>query len=235
MADRPNPSAEDTKSVVRQLKILVVVLILSNIALGAFGIFFLRSIDQKYSALIDQSVPTLHALQNLTVRASEAMRSTNPVLLTESKMSPAEVANGARAAVEQGGELRDRLLRQDGIGASQEGVNVRDTGEKFDRAAAEVIILLEANNAAEATKTRESVLRPAFNNYVAAATKAAELLRSESLTTSKSLSLHTGNLSKVMLGLAGWPIMILGTFLLFTALFVIAVLIKVTLFKEETA
>ena len=39
----------------------------------------------------------------------------------------------------------------------------------------------------------------------------------------------------VPLCLASWPIMILGTFLAFTALFVIAVLIRVTLFREEAA
>ena len=75
--------SDNTHALLRQLKLLVVLLIISNIALGAFGFFFLRSIDQKYSALIDQSVPTLAALHKLTIKASEAMRSTNPTLLTD--------------------------------------------------------------------------------------------------------------------------------------------------------
>jgi hypothetical protein len=226
---------DNTVSLLRQLKILVVLLLLSNIGLGAFGFFFLRSIDQKYSALIDQSVPTLNALHNLTVNASKAMRSTNPILLTNGKDSAADVANGARAAIEQGAELRDRVLNINWIGAHQELVNLRHNGEKFDQAAADVVALLQANNPGDATKLRESVLRPAFNNYVAATTQAGELLKQDSLTTSNTLSLRTNSLSKVMLGLASWPIMILGTFLAFTALFVLTVLIRVTLFKREHA
>ena len=226
---------DNTISLLRQLKLLVVLLIISNIALGAFGFFFLRSIDRKYSALIDQSVPTLQALHNLTVNASEAMRSTNPDLLADQKSSPAEIANNARAAIEQNAELREQLLRQDWIGAHQENANIREAGEKFDRAAAEVLPLLQANNAAEADKIRDTNLRPLYNNYVAAISKAGELLKKESLTTSNHLSLRTGNLSRVMLGLAGWPIMILGAFLIFTAIFVLVVLVKVTLFREETA
>src|SRR4051794_31504382 len=229
MTDRSTAitAGDDTRSVLRQLKLLVIVLIISNIALGAFGFVILRSIDRKYSELIDQSVPTLHALQNLTVGASAAMRSTNPGLLADSKTTPSEVARRARAAIEQESELRDRILERDWMpNAHQERANIRESGEAFARTAAQVIPLLEANKSAEADKLRESVVRPAYDRYVAATTDASEQLNSASLKTSDNISLHTGNLSKVMLGLASWPIMILATFLLFTAVFVIAVLIK---------
>jgi hypothetical protein len=227
--------SDTTTSLLRQLKLLVVVLILSNIALGVFGFLFLRSIDEKYSALIDQSVPTLHALQNLTVKASEAMRGTNPNLLADGKSSPAEIAQASRAAIEQDTEARERIVSLNWQGPHQEIGDVHDSGEKFDRAAADVVRVLESNDPAEVTRMRESTLRPLYNDYVAATTKAAELLKKDSLTTSNTLSLRSGNFSKVMLGIASWPIVILGAFLAFTALFVITVLVRVTLFKEEAA
>ena len=236
MTASPVTTTEHTQSLVRQLKLLVIVLIFSNIALGTFGFFFLRNIDRKYSALIEQSIPTLHALQNLTVKASQAMRSTNPDLLADSKTTPAEIAKRAHAAIEQEVELREQILERDWIpNAHQERANVRNSGLAFEHTAAEMIPLLEANQAAEADKFRESKLRPVYNRYVSATTEAAELLQSASMNTRNNLSIRSGNLSKVMLGLASWPIMILGTFLLFTALFVITVLIRVTLFREEHA
>jgi hypothetical protein len=211
-------------------------IIISNIALGAFGFHLLRTINRNYSRLIDQSVPTLNGLQTLTVMASEAMRSTNPVLLTDPNTTPAELANSARASIQRQTELREQVLRHDWIAtARQQRLKVRDTGEAFNRAATDVIALIEANNVPEATKQRESVLRPAYNGYVATTTKAADLLHLASLDSSKNLSVRTGNLSRMMLGLASWPVMILGTFLLFILLFVISVLIKVTFFEEEPA
>ena len=80
---------DTTASMLRQLKLLVMVLIISNVALGAYGFYLLRTIDRNYSALIDQSVPILNRLQTLTAGASDAMRSTNPDLLTEDKLEPA--------------------------------------------------------------------------------------------------------------------------------------------------
>jgi hypothetical protein len=220
----------------RQLKMLVFVLVISNIALGAFAYSFLRTIDQKYSDLIDQSVPTLNGLQILTRAASETMRSTNPVLLSESNVSPAGLAGDARNAIEHDKALRQELLRREWVSsAKSERADVRETGEVFSRAAVTIVPLLEANNAAEANRQREAILRPAFNRYVAATLKASDLLDESSLETSKHLSVRTGNLSKLVLGLGSWPVVILGALLLFTALFVVTVLLRVALFKEEPA
>jgi len=235
MTDRPY-SAEDHSSVIRQLKRLVVLLIVSNIALGAFGFFLLRDIDRNYSALIDQSVPTLNRLQNLTAAASETMRSTNPVLLEYPNASAPEVARAARDEIERGAELRQELLSRDWVkDAESTQPDIRDAGEAFDRAATDTIRLLEANQIPEATKQRETVLRPAYNHYITVTTHASGSLRASSLQASNGLTLRASNVSKMILGVASWPLIILAAFLLFIALFVVSVLIKITLFKEETA
>src|SRR6185295_13279972 len=92
-------SSSDSAAIVRQLKTLVVLLILSNVALGVLGFFLLRAIDRNYSVLIEQSVPVLNGLHTLTTSASDAMRSTNPILLTEGKHTPAELGNSVRDAI----------------------------------------------------------------------------------------------------------------------------------------
>src|SRR6202171_613978 len=46
----------DPKSTLRRLKFVVVILILSNIALGVYGFCFLRALDRKYSSLISLAV-----------------------------------------------------------------------------------------------------------------------------------------------------------------------------------
>jgi hypothetical protein len=66
MADNervPDPHSSHENSMLRQLKVLVILLLLSNIALGAFGFYFLRRIDQRYSSLIVQAVPAMNQRQ----------------------------------------------------------------------------------------------------------------------------------------------------------------------------
>ena len=220
----------DTASVLRQLKLLVIVLIISNIALGGFGFYLLRKIDRNYSILIDQSVPVLNGLQALTASASETMRSTNPVLLTEAKHSPAELANAARAAIAHDGEVRDDLVTRNWVGEAQtERASVRQAGQEFDQLANRMIPLLETNNLVELSRRREAELRPLYNEYVAATSKAAQLLHNRSIETSDNLSLRTGSLSRLLLGFGTWPMILLGVFLVFTAMFVITVLVRVKL------
>jgi hypothetical protein len=235
MTDRPQ-SAEDQSSIIRQLKVLVSLLIISNIALGLFGFVLLRGIDRNYSALIDQAVPTLHRLQTLTVAASETMRSTNPVLLQDPNARLPEIARAARDEIEHGAALRHELLSRNWVKNAEAGPpEIRSGGEAFDRAAIETVRLLEANQIAEAAKQRETILRPAYNNYVSATTRASDSLRTSSLEESNSLTLRASHVSKMILEIASWPLMILAVFLVFIALFVISVLIKVNLFKEEPA
>src|SRR5437763_1331288 len=229
-------SFSSSASLIRQLRALVILLIVSNIALGAYGFYLLRTIDRNYSILIDQSVPILNGLQTVTAMASDAMRSTNPDLLTEYKLEPAEVANGARAAMRRDKALREELLNRNWlVNAETQRVSVQQAGQTFNRVAAEVINLIEANKAAEANRQREAELRQAYNGYLAATTKAAELLQNKSLETSGNLSVRSGNLARLMLSLGTWPMMILGAFFLFTAVFVIGVLVRVKLLGGEAA
>src|ERR1700747_2050028 len=90
-------SSRTTASALRQLKLLVVLLILSNVAIGAFGFYSLRAIDRKYSTLIDQTVPALDELTRLTNSSVETMRSTNPTVYTESPDNRGEAVSRARA------------------------------------------------------------------------------------------------------------------------------------------
>jgi hypothetical protein len=95
--------------------------------------------------------------------------------------------------------------------------------------------LFESGDRAEASRQREQSLRPAFDRYVTATTRAADMLKAQSLRTSGILTAKTGNVSNMMLGLASWPVIILCAFLLITAVFVMVILLKVFVFKQEAA
>jgi hypothetical protein len=235
MSDRVFSEPEHDKSILRQLKIVIVLLVLSNIALGGFSFYFLRAIDRKYSDLIDRAVPTLNDMQTLTAVIGDAMRSTNPVLFGETSQSRTEGAQKARVAIERDRDLRDGILRRQWLTRdTDERVDFQNAGEEFTRAAAGVIGLLEAGQATDAHQRREQSLRPAFNRYVTTTTKAADVLETQSMKTSDLFTERTLSISKLMLGLGSWPVLIMGIFLAITAVFIIAVLLKVFFFAEES-
>ena len=235
MFDRIFSEPEHEKSMLRQLKIIIVVLVLSNIALGGFGFYFLRAIDRKYSDLIDRAIPTLNDMQTLTAVSMKAMRTTDPTLFGESSQSRPGRIQAARVALERDRDLRTSILKREWLSRdTEERVDFQSAGEVFSRAAAEVIDLLESGRTADASKQREESLRPAFERYLETTTKAADVLEAESLKTSDLFTERTVSMSRIMLGLASWPVMILGIFLLITAVFIIAVLLKVFIFRDES-
>jgi hypothetical protein len=234
MSNRVFSGPRDERSILRQLKILVAILVLSNVALGVFGFYFLRTVDRKYSSLIAQAVPTLNDLQTVTAMSVEAMRSTNPALFGDSPQSRAEMVQRARVALERDRGLRSQALQREWLSRdAEERLNFQNAGDAFSRTAAEVIDLFESGQSAEASRQREQSLRPAFHRYVAATTKVADELKAKSVETSGTLTARTVNISNMMLGLASWPVMLLCVFLLGMAIFVIVVLLRLFL-SEET-
>src|SRR5436309_7041891 len=117
-------------STVRQLKLLVVLLLLSNIALGAFGFYSLRTVDRKYSRLISDTVPALNDLEEVATASVSAMRNTNPVLYGAPSGSRKELASQARTALKRHRELRERIVERElALVPEEASKNFRNIGD----------------------------------------------------------------------------------------------------------
>lgn len=226
MTKPASSSFHDQAATLRQLKVLVAVLVLSNIGLGVFSFFLLRKLDRSYSDLIGHTVPVLSDVQTLTVAAVRAMRGTGSVLLDAPEHLRPALLQSVRGALVQDRDLRQQLLGSKFFPA---GPDVRQelqaTGELFDRQAAEVVNLVSTAKLAEARRHRDESLRPAFDRYLVAITKAGDLFEEDSLKASNELTAQTGSRSVVLLGIASWPVIILSVLLLLTALFVIVLMV----------
>ena len=114
---------------------LVLVLVISNIALGGFGFYFLRGLDEKYSALLGQTVPALSDLQTLTAMAGEAMHRTNPNLMGPPG-EQGQMLERTRQAIEDDRALRGTVLRRRWLPTdANERREFERAGDAFTRAA----------------------------------------------------------------------------------------------------
>jgi hypothetical protein len=217
-------SPHEQSATVRQLKLLVIVLVLSNVGLGVLSFYLLRTLDRRYSELFDHSVPVLNGLQTLTARAMQAMRVTNPELFAAGADRSAAVQR-AKVALAEDRDLRTGILRAEWSGAEPRKAELRAAGEVFALLAAEVNRHHAAGRHAEAARLRASDLRAAFDRYIAATTAAADSVELGSRRTNESVSERTASMAAVVLGLAGWPLIVLLLLLLLTALFVVVLMV----------
>ena len=227
---------ESQQAALRQLKILVLILVVSNVCLGIFSVYLLRAVDRKYSVLISETVPSMSELQTLTAGGVDAMRGTNPALFQQPAGDAAATAQHSRKAIEHERDLRGHALQREWlILKPAERTELEETGNTFTRESLAVLQLFEGRHNAEAVQERDSALRPAFDRYLQCLTKSADALETEGLRSSGNLTQQTGSLSHMMLGVATWPVMVVGLFFLVAMIFVIGVLFKVLVFPQAEA
>jgi len=210
----------------RNLKRLVVLLVCSNIALGVFSVYLLRSVDQRYTELLGHSVPVLNDLQTLTAQSVAAMRGTGTTLSNAPAEARADLVQRAREAIRRDRDLRNRLLKGDWLASKPDGkTDFQTSGEAFTQASTDVLNLFAAGKIAEATALRDRAVRPVFDQYLDSTTKVADLLQTESQRTNADYTAKTGSLSTIVLGLAGWPLLVFGALLLLVMILVIAMMV----------
>jgi hypothetical protein len=219
-------SPNDQAATLRNLKVLVVLLVVSNLVVGALSVFLLRVVDRRYSDLISHTAPVLNDLQTLTAKSTSAMRATNPTFFN----GPADALAGAfehgRTLIEADRALRAKLLKVDWLPATTaKRQEFQHAGEAFTEISQKVLGIYATKGAAEANRVRENDLRPVFERYQDSITKVADVLLDESNSANDDYSNKTNRLSTVVLGVASWPVILLLGLLLLTAIFVLAMMV----------
>lgn len=226
MARSASTDRWDQVSAVRALKLLVGVLVLSNIGLGLFSFFLLQAADQRYNSLIERTIPLLNDLQTLTARSVEAMRGTNPVLFDGAPGGRSAAVVRGQAALERDHVLRARILHHEWPenlpGGREEFIAA---GADFTRLCGETLALHATGATAEAVKLREQALRPAFDHYLDATTKIADVIEANSNQSASRVGFTVKSFAKIAFSVAGWPLVAVMTLLLLTALFLAGVML----------
>lgn len=219
------PGSPDHAATLRRMNLLVVLLVVSNIVTGALGFYLLKNLDEKYSELIQRSVPVLNDMQTLTARSTKAMRATDPSIYVGGPDQVAVAAQRAREAIKADQALRESLSRTDWMpDATEKKKALERAGETFSEVSTKVVGILASGRTEEAGRVRENELRPAFEQYQAVITKTADDLQDHSLAASQKFTAGTASSAKLIIGFAGWPVIVLFSLLILTVLFVVVLM-----------
>lgn len=224
MAAPASSSIQGMTTRIKQLKLLVIVLVLSNFGLGGLSFYLLRAIDKEYSVVIGGSVPILNSLQTVTAKAMQAMRATNPAVFGGRPDNSTAFTLQAQGLFTADRDERAKVLRAEWAGALAERTELQIAGANFTKAGAEVLAHYAAGRPEEAMRLRESDLRMAFDRYITAATTASDVLEVESAKINHHLSARAGNASSVVLGIATWPLILVAAILVMTLLFLVVLM-----------
>jgi hypothetical protein len=208
------------------LKVLVAVLVVSNLFTGILSVYLLCTLDHRYHDLIVQSAPVLNDLQTATATAAGAMRRTDPVFFgpTEDKITSGVKA--ALVAIEEDQSVRLSLMNKPWLPSSTgERGKVAAAGQEFTRLAGKVVSLFSSGRKDEAVSVRETELRPVFERYQVVTTDVADRLLDETTRLSENYSSESKFSSQVMLSVASWPVLLGAALLLATLVFVVSLLV----------
>jgi hypothetical protein len=205
--------------------ILLVALLVSNLGVGVGSLWFLRSMDRRYSSLFDRSVPVLNHLRTLTRELSTvqrlARRVADPQNEPEWNSLLLQLGDGSNAARAHGRLISGmELLRNTPHPAAMQK-SAREYDEKVDR----FLELVRSQKGAEAIQFNIDVLRPAYDHYMDVLDAVAAHVEREGTDLRARYAEDSRRFSGLMLAFAGWPLLaavgvVVGMALLVLGLFV---------------
>lgn len=215
----------DTTGTVKRLRFLVVVLLFSNVALGLVSFYFLRSIDQAYTQLIDRSLPTLNHLRGVATEAASITRSLTFAQSASAGERRTAYEQKARQSLtlcashfkESAEELKSQITGEEMVRMEHAW---RDFEERTGKALDTVRQAGDSKAVAGDFPRMLRELRMAQEEFMARVSQASDVVAQSNLKQSDVVASSADQHGKILLGLGGWPI---------AALAIIAAIVAVVL------
>jgi len=221
----PTPPGHPVRA--RRLQMLCIVLAISNVLLGFLSAFLLRKIDREYSALIDRSVPVLNEIRIVDKNASKLYEAVIAGLVTPDAAKCAKALARARHYLQRSPLHRNNVLAADFLRLRPDmAAELKNSGEAYEKAIADILPRVTPQNTADAEKDTLEHLEPIFYRYYGAVDKVSDYVEKRTEKLSDDYTGLTNHSSLLVLGIGGWPVVIVGLLVAVT-LAVVAVMLVV--------
>lgn len=207
--------------------VLILALLASNLLVGVLSLLFLRSMEQRYAALFDRSVPLINNLRTLTRELGAVQRLARRVADPKNEAAWAallpQMAEGSRMA-------RTHALEISGMDSLKDSRHVKALagyGRTYDEKVNEFLTLARAERIDEANRFNTEVLRPAYDEYMDALDDVAEFVEREGNDLRDRYAADSRLFGGFLLAFAGWPLLAAGVIIVVMALLVIGLFVAV--------
>jgi len=198
--------------------------------LGAFSVYLIRRTNREYSILIDDSVPVLHQIRDVDEEAAKVFQALIAGLVTQDPAKCAAALKRANDALDRGKQFRAKILASSFL--RQNHALAREYEESSDAYEKEVTALLPRvtpENTADAERYRLEQLQSVYDRFDDVIERMYALVVDRTELTSDQYTAQTRSSSAVVLGLAGWPLLLAASIVVLT---VVVVIIMLSVFRR---
>jgi hypothetical protein len=207
--------------------VLILALLASNLLVGVLSLLFLRSMEQRYAALFDRSVPLINNLRTLTRELGAVQRLARRVSDPNNEAAWAallpQMAEGSKSARAHALEISG----MDSLKDSRHVAAMAGYGRAYDEKVNEFLALARTDRIAEANRFNIEVLRPAYDQYMDALDDAANFVEREGSDLRNQYAQDSRLFGGFLLAFAGWPLLAAAVIIVVMALLVIGLFVAV--------
>jgi len=210
----------------RRLRLLGVVLALSNLLLGGVSVYLLRQVDADYSRLIDDSVPLINEIRLMGKDGGNVFRSVIAGLVTSDPRKCAAAVARARTSLELEHAMRQKVQAAK-IFSDRPAIaaDLRSAGDAFELTVTALLPRVTPENTADAEKESIEKLQWVIDRFATAVQTASEYVEARTKAANDDYTASVRHRTFVVLGLAGWPLLVAGVFLVLTLVVVVFMLV----------
>jgi hypothetical protein len=187
--------------------VLILALLASNLLVGVLSLLYLRSMEQRYAALFDRSVPLINNLRTLTRELGAVQRLARRISDPKNEAAWAallpQMARDSGTARSHAAEIAGMDSLKDSPHAGPLAKAGREYAEKVDR----FLALAQGERIAEANEFNITVLRPAYDQYMDALDAAGNYVEREGSDLRARYAEESRLFGGFLLAAAGWPLL----------------------------
>lgn len=201
--------------------VLILALLASNLLVGVLSLFFLRSMDQRYSALLNRSIPVINNLRTLTRELSAVQRLARRAVDPDNELAWKDLLpqmdDASNNAVVHAMEISRMELFKD----TRHAAVIAKYCHEYDRHVDHFLAVARAGNLAEANKYNTEVLRPYYDNYQVVLDGAADYVERQGNDLRDRYAEDSRLFGGFLLAFAGWPLLAAAVLIVVMGLLVV--------------
>jgi len=202
---------------VQRLKLLIGILVVSNLVLGVLSFRFLVTLDTDYNELIDRSLPTINHLRGMTSESSVTHRSLTFALSAQQPDRRAGYLKTAEQALaKEERHVRDVTPVLDAELGAETGARLKKAHDLYYTQSLALVALLREGKRQEAGD-RVHEMREALDAFMTTVADIADAFAQRSQDEGDLVSANVRTRGTIMLGLGGWPLAIAAALTLLIA------------------
>lgn len=207
--------------------VIFLALLASNLLIGVISLMYLRSLEERYAALFERSVPIVNHLRTLTRELGTvqrlARRISDPSNETDWAGLLPQMAEGSKRA-------HDHAIEITGMGSLAESPHtalITQTSREYDAKVDQFLALARTGKIAECNQYNIATLRPYYDQYMDALDAAGNYVEREGSDLRARYAQDSRLFGSVLLAFAGWPLLAAMVIVLVLSLLVIGLFVAV--------